>query len=95
MYKREPVLWMAAVQAVLGLIVAFGVGLTADQTAAIMAASAAVLALVTRTQVTPNAAIAAAQSAVTAPGFPDPIVQPIGNAEFPTPVDAAKQQAPQ
>lgn len=75
MFKREPVLWMAVVQALLGVVVAFGVGLSADQTAAIMAATAAVLALVTRTQVTPNVRIHAAKRAVTADGFPDPIVQ--------------------
>lgn len=51
--RSEPVLVTGLVQAVIGLIVAFGVGLTGEQTAAILAVTAAVLALVARSKVTP------------------------------------------
>lgn len=51
--RTEPVLVTALVQAVIGLIVAFGVGLTGEQTAAILAVTAAALALVARSKVTP------------------------------------------
>jgi hypothetical protein len=43
------------VQAVLGLLLAFGVELTTEQTGAILAITAAVLALFVRSQVTPTA----------------------------------------
>jgi len=46
---------MAAVQALIALLIVFGLSLTSDQTAAIMAFVAAVLAVVTYTQVTPKA----------------------------------------
>lgn len=51
---REPVLTQGVVQAVLGLVLAFGVGLSAEQCGAILATSAAVLSLITRTVVTPT-----------------------------------------
>lgn len=53
-WKLEPVLVLGAVQAILALAVAFGLDLSAEQVGAIVAASAAVLSVVTRTQVTPN-----------------------------------------
>jgi hypothetical protein len=52
-WKREPALVIGAVQAIIALAVAFGLGLSAEQTGAILAASAAILALVTRSQVRP------------------------------------------
>jgi hypothetical protein len=52
---REPVLTQGVVQAVLGLVLAFGVDLSSEQTGAILAVTAAVLALVTRQVVTPTA----------------------------------------
>jgi hypothetical protein len=53
--KREPALAVGLVQTVLGLVLAFGVDLSNEQVGAIMAVTAAVLALVTRSQVTPTA----------------------------------------
>lgn len=52
--KNEPVLVTALVQAVLGLIVAFGVDLTGEQTAAVLAVTAAVLGFVARSRVSPT-----------------------------------------
>ncbi|MFD7157968.1 hypothetical protein ACFV9C_25425 [Kribbella sp. NPDC059898] len=53
-FKREPALVLGVVQAIVALAVSFGFGLSAEQTGAILAVSAAVLALVTRSQVTPT-----------------------------------------
>lgn len=53
LWSREPVLTLAVVQALIGLLVSFGVDLTGDQTAAIMGVSAAVLGWVARTRVSP------------------------------------------
>jgi len=55
MFGREPALILGAVQAVLVLGVSFGLKLSTEQTAAILAASAAVIAVITRQMVTPNA----------------------------------------
>ncbi len=52
--KSEVPLILGLVQAVIALLIAFGLNLTADQTAAILAVSAAVLAVVTRSQVSPK-----------------------------------------
>lgn len=51
--RREPALVSGLVTAVLALVVAFGVDLSQEQTGAILAVVAAVMALVTRAQVTP------------------------------------------
>lgn len=53
MFNREPVLWLAAVQAAIGFVTAFGLDLSGDQTAAIMGASAALLGLIARRRVSP------------------------------------------
>ena len=53
LWGREPAMILAVVQAALALVVAFGVGLSAEQTGAVLALSAAVLGLLTRSQVTP------------------------------------------
>lgn len=53
LWDREPALILGAVQAVLVLGVSFGLDLTTEQTAAILAATAAILAVVTRQRVTP------------------------------------------
>lgn len=50
---QYPVLVMVAVQALVALVTAFGLNLSADQTAAIMSAVAAVLGLLTHQRVTP------------------------------------------
>ena len=51
--KGEPVLVMGAIQAGLGLALAFGLHISADQIAAILVFSAAALSLVVRQKVTP------------------------------------------
>lgn len=51
--EREPVMTMAVVQAALALAVSFGLDLTGDQVAAIMAFSAAVLGWIARSKVAP------------------------------------------
>jgi hypothetical protein len=55
-WNREPALVMGAVQAILALILAFGVDLTSEQVGAILAVSAALLALAVRAKVTPHQA---------------------------------------
>ena len=51
---REPVMWMGAVQAAIGALVAFNVvDLTGEQTGAVMLVAASVLSLITRKLVTP------------------------------------------
>lgn len=45
--KTEPALFSGAAQAVLGIIAAFGIGFTADQTAGILAVTGALLGAVT------------------------------------------------
>lgn len=51
--NREPVMTLAVVQALLVLLVSFGIDLSTEQTGAILAASAAVLGWITRSKVTP------------------------------------------
>lgn len=53
--RTEPALVLGLVQAALGLFLAFGLNLSNEQVGAIMAVTAAVLALVVRSQVTPTA----------------------------------------
>lgn len=53
MFGREPVLVLAVVQAALALVIAFGLDLTGEQVAGIVAVSAAVLGFVARQKVTP------------------------------------------
>lgn len=55
LWGREPALIIGAVQAILALALAFGLRLSVEQTGAILAATAAVLAVVTRSQVSPVA----------------------------------------
>jgi hypothetical protein len=52
--KDEPALLAALVQAIVVLVIAFGVDLTTDQSAAIMGVTIAVTALLVRRVVTPN-----------------------------------------
>lgn len=51
MFKREPAMILAAIQAAIALFVAFGIELSGEQTGAILAISAAILGLVTRQSV--------------------------------------------
>lgn len=53
-FGREPAVIIGLVQALLALAVGFGLDITAEQTALILATTAAVLAVVTRSQVTPT-----------------------------------------
>lgn len=55
--RTEPVLVTALIQAVLALVAAFGLSLSAEQIGGILAVTAAVLAFVARTQVTPTRAL--------------------------------------
>ena len=50
---REPTMVLALVQADIALVVAFGLNLAPDQIGAILAVTAVVLGLITRSQVSP------------------------------------------
>jgi hypothetical protein len=52
--KNEPVLIQGLIQAILGLLLAFGIDLTDAQTGSIMAITAVILAILARMFVTPN-----------------------------------------
>lgn len=52
-WGREPAMVIALVQAVIALVVAFGLQLAPDQIGAILAVTAVVLGLITCSQVTP------------------------------------------
>lgn len=54
LWGREPAMVLAFVQAVIVLAVSFGLRLTPEQTAAILALTAVLLGLITRSQVTPT-----------------------------------------
>lgn len=69
-FGREPAMILAAVQAVIALVTAFGLDLSGEQIGAIMAVSAAVLGVVTRQSVTPNVSVAAKVEAATPPVTP-------------------------
>ncbi len=53
LYPREPTMILALVQAVLALVVAFGLSLAPDQIGAILAVTAVVLGIITRSRVSP------------------------------------------
>jgi hypothetical protein len=52
-FGREPAMVLALVQAVIALVVAFGLNLAPDQIGAILAVTAVVLGLITRSRVSP------------------------------------------
>jgi len=52
-WGREPAMVVALVQAIIVLAVSFGLALSQEQTAAILALTAVVLGLITRSQVSP------------------------------------------
>lgn len=58
LFDREPALVMAAIQAVLALAVGFGLSISPEQIALILAAVAAIVGVVVRSQVTPVSQIA-------------------------------------
>lgn len=86
LWGRQPVLILAFVQASLALIMGFGVHLTGDQVALVMAFFAALLGVLAQTQVTPMAtlpnhiaaAVTIANFAAVAPKIP--IDVPTGDA---------------
>lgn len=53
MFGREPALILGAIQAIIALGVGFGLHWSAEQVTLVTAASAAILALITRSQVSP------------------------------------------
>ena len=55
--RNEPVLLTALIQSVLALVVSFGLSLSPEQIGGILAVSAAILAIVARSQVTPTRTI--------------------------------------
>ena len=55
-WGREPTMVLALVQAVIALVVAFGLSLAPDQIGAILAVTAVILGLVTRSRVSPASA---------------------------------------
>lgn len=72
--KSEPAAVAGAVQAVIALVVAFGLSLSADQIGAIMAVVAAALALVVRQNVAPAVADPTPVAALAVvPAVPAPV----------------------
>lgn len=59
LWGREPALILALVQAVLAMVAAFGLHLSGEQVASILAVTAAVLGVATRQAVTPNGSVVA------------------------------------
>jgi len=55
-WGREPAMVLALVQAVIALVAAFGLKLAPDQIGAILAVTAVVLGLITRSRVSPVSA---------------------------------------
>lgn len=53
-FDREPVLCLALVQTALALVTSFGLHLSAEQTGAVLAFTAALLGFVARQRVTPS-----------------------------------------
>jgi hypothetical protein len=54
LWNREPAAVLAALQALIAVAVSFGLSLSAEQVGGILAATAAVLGLITRSQVSPT-----------------------------------------
>lgn len=54
LFNREPAMIVALLQAAIALGVSFGLQLTSEQIGTIMAFTAAILGLITRSQVSPN-----------------------------------------
>ena len=52
-WGREPTMVLALVQSVIALVVAFGLSLAPDQIGAILAVTAVILGLITRSRVSP------------------------------------------
>ena len=54
-FQREPAVILGAINAIIAVAIGFGLDITQEQFALVMAAVAAVLAVITRSQVTPVA----------------------------------------
>jgi hypothetical protein len=54
MFGREPALWLGAINAIIAVAVGFGLDIDPEQVGLINAGVAALLALITRTQVSPS-----------------------------------------
>lgn len=54
-FGREPVMWLAAIQAILACAIGFGLNWTTEQMALVLAMTGAVLGLIARSAVTPQA----------------------------------------
>jgi len=54
MFGREPALILGAFQAILALAVGFGLDITTEQMSLLLAASAAIIAVITRQSVVPG-----------------------------------------
>lgn len=54
LWNREPAAILAALQAIIAMAVSFGLDLSAEQVGGILAATAAVLGLITRSKVSPT-----------------------------------------
>ena len=52
-FNREPALILGAINAIITLVAAFGLDLTAEQVAGIMVCSTAILSVIVRQKVTP------------------------------------------
>jgi hypothetical protein len=57
MFGREPALWLGLAQALIALAVGFGLDWTAEQVSLVMAAVAAVVAFLVRSQTTSNTTV--------------------------------------
>lgn len=53
-FNREPVMFLAVIQAVLALVVSFGADLSAEQVGTVTAVTAALLGLIARQKVSPT-----------------------------------------
>lgn len=86
--KNEPVLLSGLVQAVIGLLLAFGVSLSNEQVGSIMAATAIIVAIATRMFVTPNdrvpIALPGPQAVEGVPPTAPPMASPRPPVEPPT-----------
>lgn len=54
LWNREPAMVMAVVQCAIALAISFGLHLSTEQTGAVVAFTAALLGLITRSRVTPT-----------------------------------------
>ena len=85
--RREPALVSGLVTALIALGVAFGLPVTPEQTGAILAVDAAVLAFVVRSQVTPGVSVAAQQDRPTSQPVAGPAAEDGLGIEQGTPVE--------